>query len=213
MYRLSCVPDSLPSRPCWCNRSGVFFLLADYLSQEFHKYSHMIDPPPVAKVLQGLGLSISRKRHGRHHSGPSMRSTASSAGSATAPWITSECESPPPLSRPRSLISSGKRAETPSKSIFRREPTVSGVAWTRPSRTTLRWRSSRDFRKNTGAAKTWCACRPGVRTGGNEYAALLRFRSDSLPLSLPPPPPSPPSPLRPFRFSAASGSWRGSCTR
>lgn len=42
---------------------------AKSLSQEFHKYSHMLDPPPVAKALQGMGLSISRKQHGRHHSG------------------------------------------------------------------------------------------------------------------------------------------------
>ncbi|CAN0130009.1 unnamed protein product, partial [Hapterophycus canaliculatus] len=38
-------------------------------AQEFHKYSHMLDPPPMAKALQGMGLSISRKQHGRHHSG------------------------------------------------------------------------------------------------------------------------------------------------
>ena len=40
------------------------------LSQEFHKYSHMRTPPIYAKNLQKIGLILSRKEHGLHHSIP-----------------------------------------------------------------------------------------------------------------------------------------------
>lgn len=38
--------------------------------QEFHRYAHMMDPPPLAKDLQSWGVLVSRKEHGLHHSSP-----------------------------------------------------------------------------------------------------------------------------------------------
>ena len=40
------------------------------LSQEFHKWSHMKEPPKLVAIAQDLGLVISRKEHGAHHSSP-----------------------------------------------------------------------------------------------------------------------------------------------
>mmetsp|Transcript_16569 Transcript_16569/g.21940 ORF Transcript_16569/g.21940 Transcript_16569/m.21940 type:complete len:311 (+) Transcript_16569:177-1109(+) len=48
----------------------VLWLCFQVLSQEFHKYSHMINPPKVAQFLQSKNLIISRKVHGLHHSSP-----------------------------------------------------------------------------------------------------------------------------------------------
>jgi len=46
------------------------FLFSIVMSQEFHKWSHMVDPPAVAKFLQAGGVLISRSEHGLHHSSP-----------------------------------------------------------------------------------------------------------------------------------------------
>lgn len=40
------------------------------LSQEFHKWSHMRNPPKFARFLQDKGIILSRKEHGLHHSEP-----------------------------------------------------------------------------------------------------------------------------------------------
>lgn len=40
------------------------------LSQEFHKWSHMKEPPKLVMDLQDAGLILSRKEHGAHHSSP-----------------------------------------------------------------------------------------------------------------------------------------------
>lgn len=49
---------------------GAMFFNLQVLSQEFHKISHLTKPPKWATVLQDLGLIISRKEHGQHHSNP-----------------------------------------------------------------------------------------------------------------------------------------------
>lgn len=48
----------------------VLFLNSQILSQEFHKYSHMTQPPAIMAKLQETGLVLSRKAHGAHHSSP-----------------------------------------------------------------------------------------------------------------------------------------------
>jgi palmitoyl-[glycerolipid] 3-(E)-desaturase len=40
------------------------------LSQELHRQAHMLRPNAYARVLQALGIALSRKEHGRHHSSP-----------------------------------------------------------------------------------------------------------------------------------------------
>jgi len=40
------------------------------ISQEFHKYSHMRQVPPVMKFLQDNFIILSRKEHGLHHTSP-----------------------------------------------------------------------------------------------------------------------------------------------
>jgi len=40
------------------------------ISQEFHKYSHMRSTPPLAKKLQEMGIILSKKEHGLHHTSP-----------------------------------------------------------------------------------------------------------------------------------------------
>ncbi len=41
-----------------------------YRTQEFHRFAHMVDPPALVRGLQSVGLTVSRKEHGRHHSSP-----------------------------------------------------------------------------------------------------------------------------------------------
>eukprot|EP01039_Chlorochromonas_danica_P006493 gene6493-7159_t len=48
----------------------TFFINWWLLSQEIHKYSHMIKPPVAIKWLQDQGWLLSRKEHGLHHSSP-----------------------------------------------------------------------------------------------------------------------------------------------
>mmetsp|Transcript_39953 Transcript_39953/g.65463 ORF Transcript_39953/g.65463 Transcript_39953/m.65463 type:complete len:310 (+) Transcript_39953:139-1068(+) len=48
----------------------VLWLCFQVLSQEFHKLSHMVNPPAWAQVLQEKNVIISRKVHGLHHSSP-----------------------------------------------------------------------------------------------------------------------------------------------
>lgn len=38
--------------------------------QEFHRFAHMTNPPALVRSLQEMGLSVSRREHGRHHSSP-----------------------------------------------------------------------------------------------------------------------------------------------
>lgn len=40
------------------------------VSQEFHKYSHMKQVPPLIKKLQEFNVILSRKEHGLHHNSP-----------------------------------------------------------------------------------------------------------------------------------------------
>jgi len=40
------------------------------VSQEFHKYAHMKNVPPVWKFLQDMGIVLSKKEHGLHHTSP-----------------------------------------------------------------------------------------------------------------------------------------------
>lgn len=55
--------------PLW---TAFFALFCNWwvLSQEFHKYSHMRQVPPVVAFLQSMGLILTRKEHGLHHSSP-----------------------------------------------------------------------------------------------------------------------------------------------
>lgn len=47
--------------------SALFWIV---MSQEFHKQAHMSRPAPYARVLQRLGVVVSRLEHGLHHSSP-----------------------------------------------------------------------------------------------------------------------------------------------
>ncbi|GAB5029511.1 Hypothetical protein NocV09_00101260 [Nannochloropsis oceanica] len=58
-----------PSNPLLTLFAILFFNL-QVLSQEFHKISHLTKPPAWAVMLQDMGLIISRKEHGQHHSNP-----------------------------------------------------------------------------------------------------------------------------------------------
>jgi palmitoyl-[glycerolipid] 3-(E)-desaturase len=49
---------------------ATLFFNLQVLSQEFHKLSHLSKPPRWAAALQSVGLIISRKEHGQHHSSP-----------------------------------------------------------------------------------------------------------------------------------------------
>lgn len=40
------------------------------LSQEFHKYSHMVRVPSTIAKLQDLRIMLPRKEHGQHHASP-----------------------------------------------------------------------------------------------------------------------------------------------
>lgn len=40
------------------------------ISQELHKYSHMRTIPPTVKTLQNMGIILSKKEHGLHHTSP-----------------------------------------------------------------------------------------------------------------------------------------------
>lgn len=63
---LVCVLTTSPeARLFW-----VIFFNAQILSQEFHKLSHTVKPPPWASWLQARNLILSRKEHGLHHSSP-----------------------------------------------------------------------------------------------------------------------------------------------
>jgi ubiquitin-conjugating enzyme E2 variant len=48
----------------------TIFINCWVISQEFHKYSHMISPPLFIQKLQESNIILSRKEHGRHHSTP-----------------------------------------------------------------------------------------------------------------------------------------------
>lgn len=50
----------------------TFFCIFEILSQEFHKWSHMLksQTPGWVNVLQKLGLTVSRKMHAQHHLAP-----------------------------------------------------------------------------------------------------------------------------------------------
>ena len=52
---------------------GVFFLflcLAVFLTNQFHKWAHMEDPPSPAVWLQRRGIILSKKHHDVHHESP-----------------------------------------------------------------------------------------------------------------------------------------------
>jgi plasmanylethanolamine desaturase len=52
---------------------GAFFLLlclAVFLTNQFHKWAHMEDPPSLALWLQRCGLILSKEHHDIHHASP-----------------------------------------------------------------------------------------------------------------------------------------------
>ncbi len=52
---------------------GTFFLLlclAVFLTNQFHKWAHMEDPPSFAAWLQRRGLILSKEHHDIHHASP-----------------------------------------------------------------------------------------------------------------------------------------------
>ena len=46
------------------------FLASVIMSQEIHKWAHMIQPPKFVVALQDAGILLSRRAHGLHHSSP-----------------------------------------------------------------------------------------------------------------------------------------------
>ena len=52
---------------------GTFFLfvcLAAFLTNQFHKWAHMDDPPAFVGWLQARGVILSQKHHDIHHESP-----------------------------------------------------------------------------------------------------------------------------------------------
>jgi sterol desaturase/sphingolipid hydroxylase (fatty acid hydroxylase superfamily) len=52
---------------------GAFFLLlclAVFLTNQFHKWAHMEDPPSFALWMQRRGLILSKEHHDIHHASP-----------------------------------------------------------------------------------------------------------------------------------------------
>eukprot|EP00903_Cladosiphon_okamuranus_P020326 g18649.t1 len=49
---------------------GTTFLVGSLMSNEFHRFAHMTNPPALVRALQEVGLIVSRREHGRHHSSP-----------------------------------------------------------------------------------------------------------------------------------------------
>ncbi len=65
----------LTAAPAWLvgDYTRVFFALFInwwLVSQELHKYSHMKKTPPNIQRLMDLGIILSKKDHGRHHTPP-----------------------------------------------------------------------------------------------------------------------------------------------
>lgn len=48
----------------------VLFINWWMISQELHKYAHMRTIPPALKRMQDMGIILSRKEHGQHHTAP-----------------------------------------------------------------------------------------------------------------------------------------------
>eukprot|EP01031_Cornospumella_fuschlensis_P025329 gene25327-30585_t len=48
----------------------TFFINWWLISQELHKYAHMKSPPAWIQTLQSLGVVLTRKEHGSHHTSP-----------------------------------------------------------------------------------------------------------------------------------------------
>lgn len=57
------IPTAVAAGIC----SALFWIVA---SQELHRQAHMPRPHIYARVLQNIGVAISRKDHGQHHSSP-----------------------------------------------------------------------------------------------------------------------------------------------
>ena len=48
----------------------TIFISGWMISQEFHKFAHMRSTPKSVKILQDMGLILSKKEHGLHHTSP-----------------------------------------------------------------------------------------------------------------------------------------------
>lgn len=48
----------------------LFLLIAVFLTNQFHKWAHMVEPPRFAQRLQSIGLILSREHHAVHHTTP-----------------------------------------------------------------------------------------------------------------------------------------------
>jgi len=48
----------------------VFLFLATFLTNQFHKWAHMDDPPTLVGWLQSRGVILSREHHDIHHESP-----------------------------------------------------------------------------------------------------------------------------------------------
>uniref|UniRef100_A0A0G4GQ94 Lipid desaturase domain-containing protein n=1 Tax=Chromera velia CCMP2878 TaxID=1169474 RepID=A0A0G4GQ94_9ALVE len=59
----------LGGSPFW-QTFWTVFAVSQAFAQEFHKYSHMTNPPALVRRLQDAGLILSRKEHGQHHNSP-----------------------------------------------------------------------------------------------------------------------------------------------
>ena len=50
--------------------TNVFFTMGVFMTNQFHKWSHMDDPPTYIRKLQDWKLVLGRHHHGRHHTAP-----------------------------------------------------------------------------------------------------------------------------------------------
>lgn len=64
---------------------GTVFLVGSLMSNEFHKYAHLMEPPFPVSFLQKIGVVLNRKEHGKHHSEPFERKYCIVSGLCNAP--------------------------------------------------------------------------------------------------------------------------------
>ena len=59
---------------------GLSLTAALVATNQFHRWAHSPDPPPLARTLQGLGLILTPERHARHHSAAHDRAYCVTSG-------------------------------------------------------------------------------------------------------------------------------------
>ncbi len=102
---------------------AAFFLLlcfAVFLTNQFHKWAHMEEPPPVASWLQRRGLILSKNTTTSTTRAPTTPTTASPSESGTRCWT-----GPGSSSAPKDFSAASSQARTPNSGSSGREASTS----------------------------------------------------------------------------------------